>query len=230
VNKKEAVALLNSWGWTQADANRALVDLDFTQKPGIDQILQVVAHFSGSELAERQRLQAAQKGQVTRKQKELLAKNQELEAKDKRIHELLDKVIGLDQESSAKELPKLQSQLRALQSERSAILASKYDLEVQVKELQDYISKLETQIQEFQTTILSLHVKIEGLERVNQDLERKIDKILAVNSGLMKDNRLLRNLVDQIKLKLVRDMNNLLRYDDAQIRKEIFKIIQQSSE
>jgi hypothetical protein len=73
VNKKEAIALLNDEGWTKADAKRALELLDFKLNLELDEltIRQAASKFAGVQLDERQRLQAAQKGMVTKKNKEI---------------------------------------------------------------------------------------------------------------------------------------------------------------
>ena len=73
MNKKEAIALLNDEGWTKADAKRALELLDFKLNPDVDEltIRRATSQFGGVQLYERQRLQAAQKGMVTKKNKEI---------------------------------------------------------------------------------------------------------------------------------------------------------------
>jgi predicted RNase H-like nuclease (RuvC/YqgF family) len=71
------IKLLESEGWTKADAIRALEAVDFNQDPDELAIRRVTSLFAGSELNKRQRLQAAQKGMVTRKTKEIEWKAQE---------------------------------------------------------------------------------------------------------------------------------------------------------
>jgi hypothetical protein len=71
MEKLEAIKLLVSEGWTKADAIRALEILDFNSNPDEFTIRRAISSFAGSELINRQRLQAAQKGLVTKKQKEI---------------------------------------------------------------------------------------------------------------------------------------------------------------
>ncbi|MEI2418933.1 hypothetical protein V6O07_01565, partial [Arthrospira platensis SPKY2] len=78
MTKKEAIALLKEQGWTKADAERALTALDFSTNPDRLVILEAAIQFSGAELLNRQRLQAAQKGQVDRKRKELAEKEEKI--------------------------------------------------------------------------------------------------------------------------------------------------------
>ncbi|WP_413162028.1 hypothetical protein ACL6C3_24635 [Capilliphycus salinus ALCB114379] len=71
MNKSEAINLLTKQGWTKADAKRALEEIDFSENPNQETILQKTASFSGYELNKRQRSQAAQKGLVTKKNNEI---------------------------------------------------------------------------------------------------------------------------------------------------------------
>ena len=86
MKKKEAIDLLISENWTKADAERALEDLDFSQDPDELTVYKHISLFAGKELINRQRAQAAQKGMVTRKAKEINLKsfeNQDLQNKTK---------------------------------------------------------------------------------------------------------------------------------------------------
>jgi len=66
VNKKEAITFAKKFNWTAADAERAFNGLDF-KNADEQALLLALVNFAGSQLYERQRLQAAQKGQVTKK-------------------------------------------------------------------------------------------------------------------------------------------------------------------
>ena len=70
MNKSQAIKLLESEAWTKADAMRALEIIDFSTNPDEITIRRAISRFAGSELIKRQRLQAAQKGLVTKKTKE----------------------------------------------------------------------------------------------------------------------------------------------------------------
>lgn len=71
MKKSEAIKLLTKEKWTKADAERALVKVDFRTNPDELTIRRAISSFAGSELLNRQRLQAAQKGLVTKKNKEI---------------------------------------------------------------------------------------------------------------------------------------------------------------
>lgn len=68
--KKGAMEFAVGYEWTKADAERAFNGLDFKRATQED-LLVAMAEFAGRELLHRQYLQAAQKGQVTKKVKEL---------------------------------------------------------------------------------------------------------------------------------------------------------------
>lgn len=70
--EKEAIEYATQFGWTAADAQRAFTNLDF--KEADEQVLlRELVKFAGSELLKGQQLQAAQKGQVTKKNKYIKA-------------------------------------------------------------------------------------------------------------------------------------------------------------
>lgn len=66
--KKQAIEFANNFNWTAADAERAFADLNI-QEADEQALLLALVKFAGPGLAERQRLQGAQKAQVTKKVK-----------------------------------------------------------------------------------------------------------------------------------------------------------------
>lgn len=91
MKKKEAIEFAKSFNWTEADAKRALAEIDLKEADE-QTILLAMAKFSGSELFERQRLQAAQKAQVTKKKNYIkkieLEFVEKVEAQEKEIAEM----------------------------------------------------------------------------------------------------------------------------------------------
>lgn len=91
MTKKDFIDFAHGFGWTKKDAERALAVVADPQTLKTElAMLRVLARFAGGELADRQRLQAAQKGQVTRKSKliETLEHDykRQLEALEKEAH------------------------------------------------------------------------------------------------------------------------------------------------
>ncbi|OPF15954.1 hypothetical protein B1L04_26570 [Microcystis aeruginosa KW] len=91
MTKDQANQLAKQYGWTGADAERAYAALDLKNVSEQDLLLALV-QFAGPELSQRQRLQAAQKGLVTKKKKELEATEKEfeqhLQESQKKINEM----------------------------------------------------------------------------------------------------------------------------------------------
>lgn len=163
--------LLESEGWTKADAMRALEAIDFSTDPNEMNIRRAMSLFAGAELINRQRLQAAQKGMVTKKNKEIEKNHQQYNAKIDQLNKYYN----------------------------------------QEKE------KYETEIQNLHDSNQSLEIKLKTVNSQNREL-------LQANEQLQKDNKALKNIVDQIKLKLAIDVKQLLRYEDSEIRKALISM------
>ncbi len=161
MNKKEAIELLNHEGWTKADAQRALESIDFKANTDIDELIvrRAASQFAGAELIKRQNLQRAQKGMVTKR-------NKEIQAYISQIEELTLKIGSNNSENSA-------------------------ELEQEVKELKS-----------------------------------KISKLVQSNDLLKKDNRNLKNIVDEIRFKLTVEIKELLNLKNIlEIRKRLIKLL-----
>ncbi|MEH2138139.1 hypothetical protein [Nostoc sp.] len=171
MNKSQAIKLLEGEGWTTADAKRALDKIDFNINPDEITIRRAISHFAGSELINRQRLQAAQKGLVTKKTNELERKEREYAAK-------IDRLINYQREEKDKREAEIQS------------LYSKSNL------VEDRLKATTSQ---------------------NKDL-------IVVNEQLMKDNKTLKNLIDEIRLKLAINTKKILQYEDSEIRKAVIHL------
>lgn len=168
MNKQEAIELLNQEGWTKADAKRALASINFKINPDVDElkVRRAASQFAGTELYSRQRLQAAQKGLVTKR-------NKEIQSYIVQIEELTLKIGSNSSENSA-------------------------ELKQQVQELKGKISRL------IQT---------------NDELDR-------VNNILQKDNRNLKNIVDEIRFKLTVEIKDIFKLNNIlEIRRRLVKLL-----
>lgn len=92
--KKEAIEYAKKFNWTAADAKRAFANVNLEGASEQD-ILMALATFAGSELLERQRLQAAQKGQVTKKNNYIKQVEQDFATKIDQYEETLKKERSL---------------------------------------------------------------------------------------------------------------------------------------
>lgn len=78
--RKEAIEFAKQFDWTGKDAERAYVDLDLKTADEQD-LLMALVKFAGPELLDRQRLQGAQKAQVTKKKNYIKEIELEFESK-----------------------------------------------------------------------------------------------------------------------------------------------------
>ena len=226
MNKSQAIKLLKDEGWTEADAKRALAGIDFSTNPGELAIRRTISSFAGTELIQRQRLQAAQKGMVTKKTKEIERKDEEY-------------VIQINQYEESLKLAK-----EKYESEIQAMLSRKTDLETQVNSLvlqnnellrvneqleKDKLEliKVKEELGKDRTELSRVKEQIEKdkaeLSKVNEKLKKDKTELSKVNEELEKDNKYLKNIVDQIKLSIAIDVKNLLRLEDSEIRKALIK-------
>ncbi|MEH2350926.1 MAG: hypothetical protein V7K55_23570 [Nostoc sp.] len=171
MNKSQAIKLLEGEGWTTADAKRALEKIDFNINPDEITIRRAISHFAGSELINRQRLQAAQKGLVTKK-------TNELERKEKEYATKIDRLINSQREEK---------------DEREAEIQSLYSKSNLVED------------------------RLKAITSQNKDL-------IVVNEQLMKDNKTLKNLIDEIRLKLAINTKKIIQYEDSEIRKAVIHL------
>ena len=68
MTQQDAIQYAKHFGWTGADAKRAFADIDLHNADELA-LLTAMVNFAGPTLYERQRLQGAQKGLVTKKEK-----------------------------------------------------------------------------------------------------------------------------------------------------------------
>ena len=76
---------------------------------------------------------------------------------------------------------------------------------------------LEVEIERLQTERKSLNSRVQRLTNQNSELT-------DANTALKKDNKNLKNLVDQIRLRLAHDTKMLLKYEDNEIRKAVIRL------
>ncbi|MBD2358899.1 hypothetical protein H6G41_30605 [Tolypothrix sp. FACHB-123] len=124
MNKSQAIKLLESEGWTQADAKRALELINFNTNPDEITIRRAISSFAGSELNNRQRLQAAQKGLVTKKNKEIERTHQEYSTKV----DQLNKYQKQEREKYEAEIQRLSDRNQSLELQFQTITSQNNEL------------------------------------------------------------------------------------------------------
>jgi serine phosphatase RsbU (regulator of sigma subunit) len=173
MKKSEILKLLESEGWTKADALRAIASIDLSTDPDELSIRRSISsQFIGSELSQRQRLQSSQKRLVTIKNGQIKLLQQQLS----------QQVKGADNSKQAEKVDRLQQQVQQ-QKDRA-----------------------------------------DGLVKQVEELNTNNQLFVKVNAELKQDNKHLKNLVDAIRLQIVKDMRGLLRYQDSELRQAIMKL------
>jgi hypothetical protein len=130
MKKTEAIKLLEGYGWTRADAGRALESIDFAADPDELMIWRSASGFAGPELKSRQRLQAAQKGLATRRTNENIVIKTQAEALETQNSDLV---------AENSELVTVSDQLKADNKALKNLVDSiRLRLAIDVKQLMNY--------------------------------------------------------------------------------------------
>ncbi|MDJ0692165.1 MAG: hypothetical protein QNJ41_27195 [Xenococcaceae cyanobacterium MO_188.B32] len=128
MKKSEAIKLLTKEKWTKADAERALVKINFSTNPDELTIRRAISSFAGSELINRQRLQAAQKRLVTTRNKEL----EELKKGNKKL---------LSSDSNI-----LEAKIKTLTAKNKDLIKVNQELQKDNKNLKNIVDRIKLQL------------------------------------------------------------------------------------
>jgi len=126
-------------------------------------------------------------------------------------------VHGRARSQTEKKFAALKSEYLQLENFIASIEQDKTDLESKKKFLEEEQKKLEAEIQDLSSKNQLLASQIQNLSTENNALT-------AVNTQLKQDNKDLKNIVDQIRLRLARDTKMLLQYEDSEIRKALIRL------
>lgn len=116
-----------------------------------------------------------------------------------------------------KKLETAKNEYQQLEKSVKSIEEDKIDLEKRKKQLEQERVALEAQVQSLSSTNNALASKVQVLTTQN-------DELIEANTELKKDNKDLKNIVDQIRLRLARDTKLLLQYEDSEIRKALIRL------
>ncbi|AUS99737.1 hypothetical protein CLI64_04660 [Nostoc sp. CENA543] len=149
MNKSQAINLLENEGWTKADAMRALEVIDFKSNPDEITIRRATSRFAGTELINRQRLQASQKGMVTKKNKEIERTHQEYTAKINGLNQSYQK----EQEKYATQIQHLsntnkvlETQLQNANTQNNELVKANQQLQKDNKDLKNIIDGIKLKL------------------------------------------------------------------------------------
>lgn len=124
---------------------------------------------------------------------------------------------GSKRSSAERKLESVKAEYRELEDSIRYIEESKTTLESKKRQLDQEKQDLESQIQKLSSENLGLAAQVEALASNNNEL-------LEANDQLKKDNKSLKNIVDAIRLRLARDTNELLKYEDNELRKALIRL------
>jgi chromosome segregation ATPase len=135
-------------------------------------------------------------------------------------HELSNnnRALGKRRENATKKLEQLTREYQRLE----ASIAKQEEKNETLAQRKVLLAKEEAELQQ----------KIEELTQRNQRLESRVqtltthnDELVDANERLQKDNKALKNILDQIRLRLARDIDELLRYEDSELRKAMIRLL-----
>jgi chromosome segregation ATPase len=124
---------------------------------------------------------------------------------------------GSRRELAERKFRSLETEYRELENSIQDLEASKLALESKKQQLEQDKQRLESEIQNLSVENLSLTTRVDDLAANN-------DELLEANDQLKKDNKSLKNVVDAIRLRLARDTNELLKYEDNELRKALIRV------
>ena len=125
--------------------------------------------------------------------------------------------FGLLRINTEKKLQKLQSEYQQLKIQINSMEKSEAGLSDQTQVVTAETTALQTDVKRLSTEKQFLSNKIQTLITHN-------DELVEANTQLKKDNKELKNVVDQIRLRLARDVKMLLQYEDSEIRKALIRL------
>jgi chromosome segregation ATPase len=125
--------------------------------------------------------------------------------------------FGRMREQSKRKLEALEVEYRGLENSIQQLELSKGKLESKKQQLEQEKERLEFEVQNLSAANLSLTTKVDSLVTHN-------DELLEANDQLKKDNKSLKNVVDASRLRLARDTNELLKYEDNELRKALIRV------
>jgi uncharacterized protein YoxC len=120
-------------------------------------------------------------------------------------------------ETLGEEKEKLEAQYRELEASIAVIESSTQGLDQRKQQLLAENQRLAQEVEILSSDNDRLALAVTDLGSRNDELSR-------ANDVLKKDNKDLKNIVDQIRLRLAHDTQELLKYEDSEIRKALIRL------
>jgi uncharacterized protein YoxC len=111
----------------------------------------------------------------------------------------------------------LQIEFEELEASIAGLESTNQTLVQRKKQLEEDRSQLTAEIQKITAQNQGLEVKV-------TELNVLADELTDANDQLKQENKYLKNIVDSIRLRLAKDVRQLLNYEDSEIRKALIKL------
>ena len=125
----------------------------------------------------------------------------------------------------------LQKNNAALGTRRSWAERRFETLQLEFNALKDRKSSTNSLNPQLEADLKALSIEMDKIGTQNKALDEKVKKLSTLtdtltdaNDQLKKENKALKNIVDAIRLRLAKDVRQLLNYDDSEIRKALVKV------
>lgn len=132
--------------------------------------------------------------------------------------------LGRNNASYSRAHKQAERRLEILQAEYRQLEQSIASIETAKKNLELKKGNLEAEQRELETKVELLVSRNQSLGATVQTLTTQNDELSVANTKLKKENKDLKNIVDQIRLRLARDTKELLQYEDSEIRKAVIRL------
>jgi chromosome segregation ATPase len=163
-----------------------------------------------------------------------IAKNRELTANNQQFGKQRNQALARYEQAQA-EYDALQASIVEIENSNEGLAQRKRDLEAEAQrkiaeinqtkiDLENQKLQLEQESADLEKQVATLRAKSQGLESQVTTLSSEKKQLVSANHELQKDNKRLKNIVDAIRLKFSKDVNQLLQYEDSEIRKALVKL------
>ncbi len=163
-----------------------------------------------------------------------IAKNRELTTNNQQYGKQRNQALARYEQAQA-ENRALEASIAEIENSNEGLAARKRELEVEaqrkIAEINQTKVDLENQKRQLEKDAALLEKQVVNLKARSQNLEGQVsslssekNELAEANHELQKDNKRLKNIVDAIRLKFSKDVNQLLQYEDSEIRKALVKL------
>jgi|GEM_PF-910389 len=182
------------------------------------------------ELAQNNRKYGQQRSLAIQNRDRAVQLLESLQAENRQLEQSIDQTrrenqrLEDDKRLLAEQNRDLQRGNQGLEKYKQQLAKQKRDLQRGNQGLEEYKRQLAEQKRDLQREVSELTESNHHLRSTVSNLSSKNQELTTANAGLKQDNKELKNLVDQIRLRLAQDTKMLLQYEDSEIRKAMIRL------